>query len=202
MTGPDSNKKLNVPPYQIFNVLDEDSFKQVVLEKTFFIKNTENGYNKRLKFDYSPESIGIFSKVCDKIKNSLIESGFENPKITSIDFINHVHRKTMPFHKHWMLPTLNPYGEYNPVKNSNSPYAIPYEYFWIAIYYPHELHDIDYAGELIVKLNHDDMGINFNAIPNSMVLHNGLYGHEVKINKLHPRLLRSACFTQWVCDFK
>ena len=186
---------INLEPFQIFDVLSETDFSKVLVEKNNFISDKQRSrWTKKLNFSYNEKQIGIFSKVCDKIKESLILKGLVEPKVTSIDFLNHVERTHMPFHKHWMLEGLNPYD-----KEATNSKTLPYEYFWVAIYYPHNLYEKEYAGNLIVKMEENLPGYTFDSVPNSLVLHNGLYGHEVIIEKLHPTITRDACFTQWVC---
>lgn len=192
----------NLLPFQVLNLLSNEDFEKVLVEKNNYLNTKERGgFKRKFKNNSSLNEMGIFAKVCDKIRNILIESRLSEPKIISINFLNHINRNTMSFHKHSPLPKIiDPYKEYNPPKNSKSPYAVPFEYFWIAIYYPHNLYDPEYAGELTVKLNENDIGEKFNAIPNSLVLHNGLYGHSVTIPKLHPTIIRDSCFTHWLCN--
>lgn len=195
--------KFHMKPFQIFDVLSKEDFEKVLCEKNNFLSTEKRGgITKKLNFTYSSDELGIFSKVCDRIKSTLISKGFVEPKITSIDFINHIDRNKMHFHKHSALPIINAYEEYIPPKDSKSPYAVPFEYFWVAIYYPHNLNDEEYYGKLIVRLKENVDGLEFKAIPNSLVLHNGHYGHEVEIKKLHPNIIRDSCFTHWVCEYK
>ena len=186
-------------PIQIFNVLSQTDFERAVTETREYLKKA-NGFHKKLGLKYSEKSIGVFSKVCDVIANTLNTVGFVSPKITSIDFINHdTNRTVMNFHKHWLNPNISPYEKYSPGKNK-SHYNVPFEYFCIAIYYPHKCYQ-EYSGELTVKLNKDDVGQTFKAVPNSLVIHTGIYGHEVSMPKKHPTELRTASFTHWACEY-
>lgn len=189
-----NSKHPNVEPFQIFNILSKEDFEKVLIEKDNYLPKTIGGsYSKLLNFKYDQKQIGIFAKVCDVIRNTLISKGFENPKVTTFDFLNHVGRKFMPFHKHWIMEGVNPYE-----KNDS---VIPYEYFWVAIFYPHNLYEKEYAGKITVRLDENTEGHTFESVPNSIVLHNGLYGHEVEIEELHPTIIRDACFTQWICKY-
>lgn len=204
MTGQTSNHP-DIKPFQIFDVLNQTDFERVMTERSDFLPNPHvTSANKLLNFRYSEKEIGIFAKVCDKIVETLIAKGFEKPKVTSIDYINHNNRTAMPWHRHWLLHSINPYDKLDKKDESKIPKTIPYEYFWIVIYYPHKLFDKDYCGKLHVNLNVDDPGYVFDSVPNSLIFHNGLYGHKVTIDKIHPDLVRNACFTHWVCkyDFK
>ena len=198
----------DIKPFQIFDVLSQDDFTKVLTEKFNFIPKGQGLKNIKLQLKHSEQKIGVFSKLCTKIEGILTEKGFEDPKVLSIDFINQSQRKHMPFHRHWLWEGIDPYKEhknYQPKPESigKSRLAIPYEYFWIAIYYPHDLYDFDYHGTLTVKKEPEDTDVyQFKAVPNSIVMHNGLYGHEVNINKADPSKLRDSCFTEWVCLYK
>lgn len=186
-------------PIQLFDILSPADFERAVIEAREHLKETKT-FHKELNFHYSEKSIGVFSKVCDAVTKTLSTVGFTNPKITSIDFINHGSRTKMNFHKHWLYPNINPYENFSLSKNK-SPYNVPFEYFCIAIYYPHTCYQPEYSGELTVKLSENDIGQIFKATPNSLVIHTGVYGHEVSIPKIHPTELRTSCFMHWVCEY-
>lgn len=203
MIGLDSKELKNIEPFQVFSLLDENDFSRILEEKKKYISQTYSD-NKTIirNKNYSFEKIGTFSKICDKVKNSLVDKGFANPTLTRVQILNHYKRNYMGFHKHRLQEFIDPYSQNNPFlqTKAESIYSTPFEYFWIAIYYTHNLYDKEYAGELTVRLEENDKGITFPCTPNSLILHNGLYGHEVNIPKLHPTIIRDACFTHWICD--
>lgn len=181
----------NIEPFQVFDVLPIELFDRVLKEKANFKKKNIEVSSTLLNFKYSEERIGVFAHLCKSIEDILKQKTLPNPKPISIDFINHNGRTHMPWHKHWIWSGVDPYEK--------TPTSLPYENFWIAVYYPHDIYDPEYHGYLSVKLTENDNGYTFPAIPNSLVLHNGLYGHEVHMNKSNPSIRRDSCFTEWIC---
>ena len=208
---------IDIKPFQIFNVLDRTDFAKVQEDKAKFFYNNvppqkrilENpGDNSgefyiRLNFKHSPEKIGVFSKLCNKIQNILVEKGFEDPLVSRLGYLNHYERPYMSYHRHVPVMWEN-YGLETEIKDrlGKSRFAIPLQYFWIAIYYPHELYDKHYQGYVNVKLSkYDKKSYKFPSAPNSLVLHNGLYGHEVFLDKVGKDKMRDSCFTEWLCKY-
>ena len=196
--------KLSVAPFQVFDVLGKEDFDKVLLEKHRFLLNKNAAaWTLNLNKRYSDGEIGVFAKLCDKIKLILQDKGFEQPSISSLNYLKQGHRDFMFYHKHTFLSSIDQYSKnYNPKPDPNNMYAVPFEYFWVAIYYPHNVYEEESAGILTVRPDADAEGIDFKATPNSLVLHNALYGHEVHIKKPHPTLLRDAMFSHWLCKYE
>jgi len=69
---------------------------------------------------------------------------------------------------------------------------------WIAIYYFHPEWDInDTNGQLRVSKNPTDMGMKFQPIPNSCIIHDSSLGHAVD-NPHSTNLKRISGYSHWV----
>jgi len=183
----------DVEPFQILNFLDNQNFNKILIDKKQYFNSDKRIY---LNGTYSESKIGIFTAVCDSIKNVLLEKGFNNPKVLDIEYIIHVEkRKYMPFHKHNFNFYIDPYKGYDP----NNTFKTPFESLWVAIFYPHNITDSKFQGKLVVKKAKDDEGVSFQAIPNSIIFHNALYGHEVYFEDKDHTQFRDVWVTQWIC---
>lgn len=196
----DMNGKYNIEPFQVFDVLSQTDFEKVLIEKTNFIK-PEPGAGSTIYFNgnYNESKIGIFSTLCDTIKSILLSKNLLDPRVISLDFLSQTNRTKMKFHKHIFSPDIDPYKEHSPVYDPKNLFSVPYEFFWVAVYYPHNVYDKRYQGELTVKLSEDDKGKTFEAVPNSIVFHNANYGHSVFMQQTSPNYVRDSCFTHWLC---
>ena len=184
--------------YHKLNVLSQEDFSTLVAYKDNIINQGE-GYtiiqedgtvivNTELRnksasedpkfYDYKSSKEGIlnlqfnienFIKILGKpfnpafisIQNSLIEIGVKNPRPYSARAYRH-NNPNIPWHKHANVFKLKP---------SN---------FWITIMYLHPNWDIKYGGALRVGLIESDDILVADCISNSVVMHNGYYGHGVK----------------------
>lgn len=202
---------IKLKPFQVFDVLSQEDFERVLIEKNNYLSKKqpglEPGTRGGLNFKFPEKEIGVFALLCDKISDILISKGFKDPDVEELFFLNQKLRKFMPFHMHRMskhryykgssLFNENKHIDYD----SKNKYDIPYEYFWIAIYYPHDIYEKDYHGKLTVRKNESSEGFEFQAVPNSLVMHNGLYGHEMERLKIDPNKIRVSCFSHWFCHY-
>lgn len=210
---------MNYEPFQIFDVLNEDDFSKVLEEKYNRFQNLPyigkhvkrerenswmNYFEVPVNLSYSSENFGVFTKVFSKIQETLMNKGFVDPVLSTFAYTNHPKRTDFVFHKHYLHRSIDPYQNYIPRPDliGKSRFAIPFTHFWIAIFYPHDLYEEDYYGNLCVKDDKDStVEYNFPGAPNSVVLHNGLFGHEVALKKLDPNKIRDAIFTHWLCRY-
>lgn len=211
---------MSYEPFQIFNILDEGDFSKVLEEKYNKFQNLPyfTQFNKQTKvnrwvnsfevpvvnFSYPPDKFGIFSKLFSKIEEVLKDKGFVDPVLSTVGYNSHPNRTSFYFHKHTPHRLIDQYQNYIPLPESvgKSRYTIPFTHFWIAVFYPHDLYDKDYCGNLCVKPDKDSvLEYNFPGIPNSVVFHNGLFGHEIAIKKIDPNKVRDAMFTHWLCRY-
>jgi hypothetical protein len=145
------------------------------------------------KFD--SKRIGNFAKVCEKVQEVMLSHNFKNPKITRIGIIRN-NRKHVPFHLHPSVGTMNP-----KLREEFGKHIIPLERAFVAVFYCHDIHEAKYQGVLGVKKFVGDPGaFSFAAIPNSLIIHDGTYGHDADVEELHPSISRSSCYTHWTTD--
>lgn len=190
----------HVIPFQVFDVLDAQDFKKVLAEKNKVLKSNESPtIHRTYSRTYTDEGLGVFSKLRNKLSAILTNTGFIDPTMILIESLDHDGRTMMHFHKHRFHANIDPYEVYDPKLDPSDMYAVPFEYFWVAIYYPHNIHGLEYHGQVTVRLDVDAPGYTFDAVPNSVVFHNALYGHEVRRDNSHPKLKRDSCYSHWVC---
>lgn len=121
-----------------------------------------------------------FRKAFDAIEKSLLDFEVKNPKPYSARCYRN--NKKMRWHRHTMRESL---------KRQN---------FWVAIYYLHPNWDINYGGDLQVGLSDQEVILNAPCLSNSLVVHNGYYGHGVESLTLGYSGDRDIFLTHWVSD--
>lgn len=177
-----------IEPFQIFNLIPESDFQSILEEKHRYFDNTRK---ESPSIDLNSD-IGTFQKIIDNATNMLIEAGVKNPKAVSLNLISQYKRFKMDWHKHRLTSECDPYN--------NNYSNVDADCFYVGVYYPHNLYHKNTAGTLTVKQHKEDEGKTFDAVPNSIVFHNGYYGHEVAIKFIHPILVRDACFIHWISE--
>lgn len=177
-----------IEPFQIFDLIPKSDFLAILDEKHRYFDNTsKDSPSVDLNSD-----IGNFRKVIANAKIELIKRGVKNPQAVSLNFISQFNRFKMDWHKHRLTDDCDPY--------TNNYSNVDAGCFYISIYYPHNIYHKKSSGKLIVKKHAEDEGTAFEAVPNSIVFHNGYYGHEVNIQQMHPILVRDACFIHWIAE--
>lgn len=197
---------MNCDPFQIFDVLDKKDFSSLLEEKT---KNWGKTIEWKNYFQVDTNSLsniktGILKNLYTRVEETLISKGFSNPEICKFGYTNSTGRLVFDFHKHVMHPTIDSYKPYDPPAHliGKNKYAVPFTHFWIAIFYPHDIYDPEGHGDLIVKRDKEDNNpFIFPSTPNSVVFHNGLYGHELRLKTIVPNKIRDALFTHWLCKY-
>jgi hypothetical protein len=115
------------------------------------------------------------------IENLLSEVGVVNPRPYSARAYRH-NNPHIPWHKHTLSLSVKP------------------SKFWITIFYLHPNWDMKYGGGLRVGLSDTENLFVFDCLSNSVVMHNGYYGHGVL--KVHPGFEgnRDILLIHWISD--
>ena len=200
---------------QITDLLSADQFQQVLIDKKSII-NTGTGSltlekdgsitkdsrilnhltEARLASDYviSKDSyfnlqhnvegfeklIGkTFTNILYAIQKVLINNDLKNPRPYNCRAYRH--NKTIKWHKH----------AHKGIKARN---------FWLSIYYMHPNWDTKYGGKLNIGLTEKDTVQTFDCLSNSVVIHNGYYGHSVDELKLGYEGDRDIFLAHWMTD--
>jgi hypothetical protein len=205
---------MNVDPFQIFDVLDKTSFHQLLEKKydnyglgktsVFTIDDPWKNYFETDIDEVTRDRVGIYSKIYNRVEEALISKGFSNPEICKFGYTNSTGRMEFAFHKHIMHPSINSYKPYIPHEDKigKDKFAVPFTHFWVAIFYPHDVYEKEGHGDLYVKRDKEDTNpYVFPSVPNSIVLHDGNFGHELKFTKVVPNKIRDAIFTHWLCKY-
>lgn len=136
-------------------------------------------FNKKKDIEsFEPYISTPLTKVMFIIKDLLIENGVANPK----PYMGRCYRNNIvtPWHKHGVPKGVKP------------------SKFWVAIYYMHPNWDTKYAGDLKVGLTEKETVMEVPCYSNSLVMHNGYYGHGVEKLILGYEGDRDIFLTHWV----
>lgn len=121
-----------------------------------------------------------FAKVLRATRDFLIENDVKNPRPYSIR--TYRNNKTMRWHRHTMMPNI---------RRQN---------FFVALYYLHPNWDVSYGGDLKVGLAEDESILTVPCYSNSIVIHDGFYGHGVDHLKLGYEGDRDVFTAHWISD--
>lgn len=178
-------------PFQLFDIVDQKTFQALQTDIKRLLPHHIDMFLEPI-FNVRNKRIGAFSDVCVRVQEIMIERGFDDPKINRIGVIKN-NRTHVPFHLHPSLGNMNPL-----LREEFGKYVIPAERSYCAVYYCHDIHERKYQGTLGVKRHAEDTnGYQFPAIPNSLIIHNGTFGHDADVEELHPDISRSSCYTHW-----
>jgi hypothetical protein len=121
-----------------------------------------------------------FIPVLTATQNALIEFGVKNPRpYTCRAYRNN---KTTKWHRHYMLPNT------------------PRDKFWVTIYYMHPNWDIKYGGDIRIGVTEELDLLKVPCYSNSMVAHDGYFGHGVDEITLGYEGNRDIFATHWISD--
>lgn len=134
--------------------------------------------NKKDIESFEPYISKPLTDVMYSIKKILNDNEVSNPK----PYMARCYRNNIvtPWHKH------------------PAPKGVKPSKFWVAIYYMHPNWDTKYAGDLKVGLTENETAIEVPCYSNSLVLHNGYYGHGVEKLILGYEGDRDIFLTHWV----
>ena len=181
-------------PYQVFNLVDDDTFQSLEKDIIRLLPGKVDMFLEPIK-TFDRNRIGNFATVCEQIYQLMISRNFKNPKINRIGIIKN-NRKHVPFHLHPSLGTMNPI-----LRKDFGKHVIPLERAFVAVFYCHNIPEPKYQGVLGVKrFAKDRTGFTFPATPNSIIIHDGTYGHDADVEEIHPSISRSSCYTHWTVD--
>ena len=199
-----------LPYFQKLNVLSDDDYKNLMLDKDEVFQNgkgtitidTEGNVDRKnynpgiaessdtsknliLNFTFDIERFRVaypdsFIKTIYAIKDSLEENDVKNPMCASA--VMYRNNVTTIWHKHGIFPG---------VKASN---------FWVVIYYMHPNWDPAFGGQLSVGyVREENLGL-YDCLSNSFVAHTGIYGHGVDHLKLGYEGHRDILLTHWITE--
>lgn len=122
-----------------------------------------------------------FYPAFENIRKALIEIGVENPRPYTSRAYRH-DDPYLPWHKHANTFKMHPND------------------YWITIMYLHPNWDIKHGGALRVGITEDEDLLVAECFSNSVVIHNGYYGHGVL--KIYPGFEdhRDILLIQWVSE--
>lgn len=138
--------------------------------------------NKKLDIDGFIQVLGQpFYPAFANIQKLLTNAGIKNPRPFNARAYRH-NNPYIPWHRHTVLKNYKPSG------------------YWITIYYLHPNWDVAYGGALRVGLDEITDILVANCISNSVVIHNGYYGHGVQ--KVLPGFEgdRDILLIHWLSD--
>lgn len=118
-----------------------------------------------------------FVKVLDAIKQVMIENNLESPKPYMCRAYRH--NVNIRWHKHGFPKFLKPHQ------------------FWLSIFYMHPNWDTKYGGKLHIGQTEQEVLHTFDCLSNSVVLHNGYFGHSVNDLILGYEGDRDIFLTHW-----
>jgi hypothetical protein len=183
-----------VIPFQTFNVLSDSTLKQIQKDLFELVPYYRDSYLQPIK-NINSKKILSFSSLCVRIHEIFIDKNYVNPRITRIGIIKN-NRPKVPFHLHPNLENMSPV-----LREQQGKFVKPAELSFVAVYYFHDLHESKYQGTLGVKRHAEDTnGYMFPAIPNSLIIHDCTFGHDAKVDEIHPTITRSSCYTHWTVD--
>jgi hypothetical protein len=127
---------------------------------------------------FEPYISTMLTKVMFSIKDLLLENGVNNPK----PYMARCYRNNIvtPWHKHGVPKGVKP------------------SKFWVAIYYMHPNWDSAFGGNIKVGLTEKETVLDLECTSNSVVMHNGYYGHGVEKLRLGYEGDRDIFLTHWV----
>jgi hypothetical protein len=135
--------------------------------------------NYKFDIDTYEKYIGnTFTNLMYHIKQWLESNNLADPKPYMVRCYRN--NQVTYWHKHGMLPGILP-------KNH-----------WVVIYYMHPNWDISYGGQLNVSLVENEPMYKFETTSNSIICHNGYYGHGVDNLKLGYEGDRDLFLSHWV----
>lgn len=122
-----------------------------------------------------------FYPIFKNIQDALIDVGVDNPRPYTARAYRH-NNPYIPWHKHSNVFKIKPAD------------------LWITIFYMHPDWDVKYGGGLRVGLVDDEDLLIADCLSNSVVMHNGYYGHGVL--KIHQGFEgdRDILLIQWVSE--
>lgn len=186
---------MDIKPFQIFDFLEYPTFLEIVNTNSKMLPAHHTMFLEPLNNRFPVERLGPFSKLGEKIRTFMVEYGFKNPRVNRIGIITN-NRKHVPFHLHPSLGNMNPI-----LREEKGKFITPPERSFVAVYYCHNFKETKYQGVLGVKKHAEDKtGYTFPATPNSLIIHNGTFGHDADVEELHPTEKRYSCYTHWVID--
>lgn len=145
-----------------------------------YLVSKESIFNNQYTIDGFEPFLGkVFTKTLYRIKDILEFHGLTNPK----PYMCRSYRsnKKQVFHKHSL-------SGHKPSK------------FYAVIYYMHPNWDTNYGGALHVGLSENELTHRFECLSNSLVAHNGYYGHTVFDLRLGYEGNRDIFLSHWATD--
>lgn len=121
-----------------------------------------------------------FAKVLSAVKKFMLEQGIKNPKPYSVRAYRN--NKVIRWHRHTM------------------PTNVHRKNFYVGIYYLHPNWDTSFGGALKIGLSDQETLLLAPCYSNSLVLHNGYYGHGVDELKLGYEGNRDIFLNHWITD--
>jgi len=146
-----------------------------------YIVSKESIFNRKFDIEsFEPYISSPLTKVMYNIKDLLINNSCVNPK----PYMARCYRNNIitPWHKHTIHKGVKP------------------SKFWVAIYYMHPNWDSSYGGGIKVGLTEKETVLDVDCTSNSLVMHNGYYGHGVEKLRLGYEGDRDIFLTHWVTD--
>jgi len=146
-----------------------------------YVVSKESIFNKKLDIESFEPYISLpLVKVMFFIQNLLLNNSFTNAK----PYMARCYRNNIitPWHKHTIPKGVKP------------------SKFWVAIYYMHPNWDSSYGGDIKVGLTEKETVLDVPCTSNSLVMHNGYYGHGVEKLKLGYDGNRDIFLSHWVID--
>jgi hypothetical protein len=149
-----------------------------LLHANDYIVSQESIFNNKKDIDsFQPYLGSQLITVMEETKVWLTNNNVVNPK----PYMARCYRNNIitPWHKHSVPKGVKP------------------SKFWVSIYYMHPNWDIKYRGEIKVGLTEKEIVLEANCLSNSMIIHNGFYGHGVEKLILGYEGDRDIFLTHW-----
>lgn len=187
---------MEIKPFQVFNFLDQDTFNKLkdVKDKLLPYKNKDI-FLIPLNKNFSESMLGAYSTLGERIRNFMIEKGYNNPTPNRLGLVRN-NRKHVPWHVHPSLGNMNQF-----LRQEKGKHIIPTERAYVSVFYVHEFTEPKQQGVMgLSKTENGPTEYLFPAIPNSLIIHSGGYGHYAEVEELDPLQDRLSCYIHWVTD--
>ncbi len=131
--------------------------------------------------DYIPYIGEGYSNIMYKTQGVFKEKGLVNPRPYMVRAYTH-NKPSVEWHKHIRPKNIAP------------------SKFWISIFYMHPEWDVSYGGIMDIGLTDKEPIETYDTLSNSLIAHNGYYGHGVKKITMGYEGDRDIFLAHWVTD--
>jgi Rps23 Pro-64 3,4-dihydroxylase Tpa1-like proline 4-hydroxylase len=166
--------------------ITRDSRSKIKMADGYTLKGNQYLISKDAFFNYQYTIEGFeqflgkeFTQLLQNFKDILESNGVKNPR----PYMCRAYRHNMKikYHKHGLA-------------------GIKLSKFWLVIYYMHPNWDPKYGGALSIGLTENEITHTIDCLSNSLVAHNGYYGHGVKELIKGYEGDRDIFLSHWVSD--